>query len=128
MNSGQDLKNTALFCKGLFLVGSVCFHRKFLSASVAQEAMPDTSWELMASCPEHRVGPQLPGTFGVGTRAAVLCLDLVLCCCWATCEEGLSGEGENSQGWCRSLNIVGRKYIFFAVKLKDFWLWEPYQS
>lgn len=28
--------------------------------------MPDTSWVLLAFCPEHRVGSQLPGTLEVG--------------------------------------------------------------
>lgn len=78
--------------------------------------------------PRAQGWPTAARILGVGSRAAVLCLDLGLGCCLATCVEGLLGEGENSQGWCRSLNIVGRKYVFFAVKPKDFWLWEPYRS
>lgn len=48
--------------------------------------------ELLASCLDHRVGPQPPGTFEVGSRAACLPLDLVLCCCLATCVEELNWE------------------------------------
>lgn len=63
--------------KEVFPCGFVCFHRKFPFASVTQEAVPGTSWGLLASCPEHRVGSQLPGTFEVCSGAAVLRLDPV---------------------------------------------------
>lgn len=90
LTPGLDLKNggiTSFFERGPlpWLVDVVFTESPHLPVGTGNSVRA-----LLASCSDHRVGPQPPGTFEVGLRAACLHLDLMLCCCVA---KGLEGDG-----------------------------------